>query len=212
MRAAYGILLGVYVTSILVANLTAGVKLVNLFGFVLPVAFLAYSITFPITDVVAEIFGFETSKEFVRVGFFSNLFALLLIGVGYLMPSLTPEMQSTYTTAFMPMFRVVLASLIAFLASQYLDVYVFWKIREKTRGRHLWFRNNAGEFISQFVDTLIFITLAFYGLTSASALTNMILSQYLWKLVVAAVDTPFVYLTIYVIKSLDREVLGGVGK
>ncbi|MEM0506761.1 MAG: queuosine precursor transporter [Thermosphaera sp.] len=199
-----GILLGVYVSSLLIANLIAGVKLVNIFGFVLPVAFLPYSITFPITDVVAELFGFKASKEFVKVGFISNLFALLLISVGYLMPSLTPEMQELYTTAFMPMFRVVLASLTAFIISQYLDVYVFWLLREKTKGRHLWLRNNVGELVAQFIDTLIFITLAFYDVVSISVLINMIFSQYIWKLVVAISDTPFVYLTLHIIRNLSR--------
>lgn len=202
----YEALLGVYVASILVANTIAGVKLVNLFGFVVPAGFLAYSITFPITDVVAEVYGYRAAKEFVRVGFLSSIFALLLIGVGYAMPPLSAEMQELYAAAFVPMFRVVLASMTAFLASQYLDVYVFWKLRERTRGRHLWLRNNVGEAIAQFVDTAIFILVAFYGLLSVPILANMVLSQYLWKLVVAAADTPFVYATALAVKALDDKV------
>lgn len=202
----YGVFLGVYVTSIIVANLIAGVKLVNLFGLVVPAGFLAYSITFPVTDVVSEIYGYGAAKEFVKVGFISNLFALLLIGVGFSMPPLSADMQELYAAAFMPMFRVMLASMVAFLVSQYLDIYVFWKLKERTRGRYLWLRNNVGEAVAQFIDTAIFILIAFYGLVSPSILANMVLSQYLWKLAVAAADTPFVYAAVLAIKALNSRV------
>lgn len=202
----YGVFLGVYVTSIIVANLIAGVKLVNLFGLVVPAGFLAYSITFPVTDVVSEIYGYGAAKEFVKVGFISNLFALLLIGVGFSMPPLSADMQELYAAAFMPMFRVMLASMVAFLVSQYLDIYVFWKLKERTGGRYLWLRNNVGEVVAQFIDTAIFILIAFYGLVSPSILASMVLSQYLWKLAVAAADTPFVYAAVLAIKALNSRV------
>lgn len=201
MQGVYDILLGVYVSSLLTANFIAGVKLVNLLGFVVPAGFLAYCVTFPVTDVVAELFGFDASRRFVLAGFVANVFSLLLVAAGLAMPPLTPEMQELYVKAFTPVFRVVAASLAAYLASQYWDVYVFWWLRVRTRGRYLWLRNNVGELTAQLIDTCIFITLAFYGTVPTPALLSAIISQYTWKVVVALLDTPIVYATLYAIRS-----------
>jgi uncharacterized integral membrane protein (TIGR00697 family) len=202
MQRTYDALLGVYVASLITANFIAGVKLANLLGFVVPAGFLAYCVTFPVTDIAAELFGFDASKRFVLAGFVANTFSLLLIAAGLAMPPLVPEMQELYVKAFTPTFRVVAASIAAYLVSQYLDVYVFWWLRIRTRGRHLWLRNNVGELTAQLVDTCIFITLAFYGTVPASVLPNMVVSQYIWKVVVALLDTPFVYATLYLIRAI----------
>jgi len=186
---------------VLTANFIAGVKLTNLLGMVVPAGFIAYSITFPITDIVSEVWGKKEAHRFVWAGFAANIGSLLLILLAYLLPPLYPEMQDLYSRAFMPMARIVFASMVAYLVSQHLDVDVFFRVRELTKGRYLWLRNNVGEAVAQAVDTAIFITLAFYGVVPTPVLLNMIFVQWLWKVIANLLDTPFVYLGIRLVRG-----------
>ena len=188
------ILLSIFISSIIVANLIAGVKLVNLLGFIVPAGFLAYAITFPITDIVDEVYGRRLATYFVWAGFIANIVALILIWAGLVMPPLSPEMQQVYAKAFVPMTRIVFASMVAYLISQHHDVWAFIMWKKVTNGKHLWIRNNASTIISQGIDTVIFITLAFYGVIPNNVLLTMISAQWIWKVIVALLDTPFVYL------------------
>ncbi len=196
-------LTAVFVASMVVANIIAGIKLVNLLGFVVPVGFIAYSITFTITDIVGEVYGRRISYLIVRVGFIANLAMLSLVWLGMYLPPLTPSMQEMYVKALSPTLRIVLASLTAYLVSQHHDVWSFHFWRRKTGGKWLWLRNNASTAVSQLIDTAIFITLAFYGVVPNNVLVRMVMCQWLWKLVVALTDTPFVYLGVYLIRRVN---------
>jgi len=195
------VLLSIFISSIITANLIAGVKLVNLFGFIVPAGFLAYAITFPITDIIDEIYGKKLASYFVWAGFIANITSLVLIWIGYVMPPLQTSMQTLYSKAFVPMTRIVLASMIAYLISQNHDVWAFMFWRKKTNGKWLWLRNNASTMVSQLIDTVIFITIAFCGVVPLNVLITMIGAQYLWKVIVALCDTPFVYLGVKLLKS-----------
>ena len=197
------VLLSVFVSSIITANIIAGIKLTNLWGFIVPAGFLAYAVTFPVTDIIDEVYGRDLAQKFVWTGFIANLVSLTLIGVSYYMPPLTPQMQDLYSKALTPMLRIVIASLTAYLISQTHDVWAFMKWRKITNGKHLWIRNNASTMASQFIDTVIFITLAFYGVISNNVLLSMIWAQWIWKVIVAVFDTPFVYLGVKLFQNTN---------
>ena len=99
--------------------------------------------------------------------------------------------QAEFSSVLMSTFRVVCASMIAYLFSQTWDVFIFHKIREKNT-KYKWIRNNASTMTSQIIDTAIFITIAFWG--TVPSIVVMIFSQYLIKVIYAALDTPFFYL------------------
>jgi hypothetical protein len=111
-------------------------------------------------------------------------------------PLMDPGLASSFDAVYGFAPRVVAASMVAYLVSQHHDVwaYHFWK--EKTGGKRLWLRNNASTAASQAIDTLIFITLAFYGLVPNSILLQMMAGQYVIKILIAALDTPFIYLAL----------------
>ena len=180
-----------FVTSLLIANVVS-CKVVVFWCFTVPAAIVAYPLTFLMTDVIGEIWGKEEANKTVRNGFICQLSSLVLIGGAILLP-IAPfaDIQAEFQTVLMSTFRVVCASMIAYICSQTWDVFVFHKIRDKGLG-HKWIRNNASTMSSQIIDTAIFITIAFYG-TVPSILT-MILSQYVVKVAYAVLDTPFFYL------------------
>jgi len=190
------VLAALFATCLLVANIIA-VKLVAIGGWVVPAGVIAYPLTFLFTDVITELYGRKIASRVVWLGFgVSVLMALLVYFGGLLPPAPIWEGQSAYESIFGMVPRITLASLIAYLVSQHHDVFAFHFWRQKTKGRFLWLRNNASTMVSQALDTGIFITIAFWGTVPAGVLTNMLLSQYVIKLFIAAVDTPFCYLLV----------------
>lgn len=185
------ILTGIFVTSLLIANIVSS-KIVMIGSFVVPAAIVAYPITFLMTDVIGEIWGKRQANLTVMIGFICQIVSIVLISVAILLP-VAPfaNNQSEFKAILLSTFRVVLASMVAYVFSQSWDVFVFHKIKDKSVNRR-WIRNNLSTLSSQIIDTAIFITIAFYG-TVPSILT-MVLSQYCVKAAYALIDTPFFYI------------------
>lgn len=184
------ILNSICVTSLIISNILAS-KIVNFWGLVVPAAIVAYPITFLMTDVIGELYGKNEANTTVKLGFVCQIISLLLIGLAILLP-VAPfaDNQIEFKSILGTSFRVVLASMISYFCSQSWDVFIFHKIKEKSI-KHKWLRNNASTITSQLIDTVIFITIAFYG--EVPNIITMILSQYLIKVVYALLDTPFFY-------------------
>ncbi|MBF6634398.1 MAG: queuosine precursor transporter [Planococcus sp. (in: Bacteria)] len=198
---------GAFVGLLILSNILA-VKLFSIGEWaVLPAAVIVYVFTFPITDTIAEVYGKEAARQTVTAGFVTQLCALAFIFLAIHLPS-APFFadQASFETIFSAGFRVTLASLVSYFISQNLDVTIFHKLKERHGESKLWVRNNASTMASQLVDTTIFITIAFYGTMPTSALLGMIATQYVFKWLVAAADTPLVYL---LVKLCRREFQSG---
>lgn len=182
----------IFAVSLIVANIVAS-KIVSFGGLVIPAAIVAYPITFLITDLIGEIWGKKEANRTVRIGFICQIISLVLIGLAILLPVAGfADNQAEFTSILGQSFRCVAASLVAYLCSQSWDVFVFHTLKNKTGEKHKWLRNNVSTMTSQIIDTAIFITIAFYG--SVPNIVVMILSQYIIKLIYAAIDTPFFYM------------------
>ena len=111
---------------------------------------------------------------------------------------MTNWQPAVFATEFSEMFskvlaltpRITLASFIAYLISQHHDIWIFHFWKKKTNGKHLWLRNNASTIVSQLIDSIIFVTIAFYGIFP---IWNMILGMWIVKIIIALIDTPFIY-------------------
>ncbi|MCD6493498.1 MAG: queuosine precursor transporter [Archaeoglobaceae archaeon] len=200
-RYGVEIAIGIFTALIVIANVISSkiifvgeIGSVNLIG---PAGVIVYASTFLITDIIGEIYGKEYSKKAVITGFFANIIAVIaiLIAINWTpAPFLSNEFLNSFNKilGFAP--RIVLASMIAYLISQTHDVYAFHFWKRKTKGRHLWLRNNASTIVSQAIDTAVFITIAFYGLVANEVLLSMIFGQYVLKVFIALFDTPFIYI------------------
>jgi uncharacterized integral membrane protein (TIGR00697 family) len=183
----------VFIMSLLIANVVAG-KVVDLFGFIVPAAVVAYGITFLCTDVINEIWGKEEAQKTVKLGLKIQLASTALILLAIWLPPavFAIDFNAAFKTVLNQNVRVVFASLTAYTISQAHDVISFNFWRNKTKGKHKWLRNNASTLVSQIIDTAIFITIAFWGMVPN--LLWMIISQYIVKAIIALLDTPFFYL------------------
>ena len=182
---------------------------INLFGapVTLTSGALAYPFTFLCTDIIGEIWGKEKANIAVKGGFICQLLSTALIILVRYFPTTDAAMQESYVTLLGQNWVFVVASLVAYVCSQSLDVKLFhairgWYIRKhgSTKGGK-WIWNNAGTMTSQLVDSTVYVLIAFgfgFGWLFQDGmkivLFNMILGQWLFKVVLAALDTPLFYL------------------
>lgn len=186
---------------LLVLSNILGVKTFSVGSFVLPAAVIVYVITYIITDVIGEVYGKDAARKTVQAGFFTQVIALVFIFIAIQLPS-SPifAAQTEFATILGGSFQVMLASLIAYVSSQNFDVFLFHRLKAKHGAKKLWLRNNVSTGLSQLIDTTLFITIAFWG-TPTPILLGMIATQYVAKLLIAAIDTPIVYLLVNIAKK-----------
>ena len=190
-----------FTTCLLIANILA-IKLISIGGWIVPAGVITYPLTFLFTDVIAELYGRKTASRVVWLGFGASLIMIILLQAGKLLPPAPIwENQLAYESTLGMIPRIALASMIAYLISQHHDVFAFHFWRKKTKGRLLWLRNNASTMVSQLLDTGLFITIAFWGTVPTNILANMLLTQYVIKIIIAAGDTPFCYLLVALLKD-----------
>ena len=185
-----------FATLLIVANIMA-VKLISIGPWVVPVAVIAYPFTFLVTDTISEIYGRHMATRIVWFGFIMNLLMVALLYLGKVIPPASFwQGQDAYNRILGAVPRIVFASMIAYLLSQHHDVFAFHFWRKRTNGKHLWLRNNASTMVSQGIDSVLFITIAFIGVVPINVLFNMIGVQYVIKLCIALADTPICYLLV----------------
>jgi uncharacterized integral membrane protein (TIGR00697 family) len=190
--------LGLYIwipISVIVANIQV-TKTISLFGLEATLGNIVYATSFLATDILSEFFGKQSSKKAVGIGFFSLLSMTILMQVALLFePSSSDIAQGALSTVFGLMPRIAAGSLVAYVISNYHDIWAFsfWKKRKPGRNT-LWLRNNLSTFVSQAIDTLLFTLIAFWGVFPKEVLIQIMISTYVLKWVVALFDTPFIYL------------------
>ena len=168
--------------------------------FEISVGILPYPITFLITDLISEIYGKKKANEVVIGGIFASFFAMGIIYVANVAPATnwSPVSDNLFSTVFGSTAIAVLASMLAYLFAQFVDIqiYHFWK--KLTQGKHLWLRNNCSTFLSQFIDTAtVLLLLCIFGEIDWNLFGGLLLAGFLFKVIIAALDTPFLYLGVY---------------
>ncbi|MFP4167600.1 MAG: queuosine precursor transporter [Desulfonatronovibrionaceae bacterium] len=183
----------------LVISAVLAAKIITVCGLVVPAGVLAYSVTFIATDVISEIWGKKQARQTVFGGFAALLVSMVLIKLCLLWPPAGFwEGQESFEAVLGLAPRIILASFTAYLLSQTHDVWAFHFWKKVFAGRHLWLRNNISTASSQLLDTLVFISIAFLGTMPVG---QLIAGQYIVKLGIALLDTPVVYLMVWLIRK-----------
>ena len=197
-KKTYLYLAAIFIAALVVCNLIANKFITIDLGFktfVISAGVLPYPITFLITDILSEIYGKKKTARIVWAGFGTSLFVLgvLLLAQQFTAIASSPVDNETFNKVFGNSWRVIFASMTAYLCAQLIDVriYHFWK--EKTAGKHLWLRNNFSTVFSQLVDTMLVVCVLFLGVRSHSEILQFILDGWLFKMLCAFVDTPLLY-------------------
>jgi uncharacterized integral membrane protein (TIGR00697 family) len=218
-RKIYLYLAALFITSLVVSNLIfqkffywypfemtiGGIKL-----FELSVGILPYPITFLVTDLISEIYGQKKANQVVVAGIFASFFSISIILISDLVPAIpsSPIDDQTFSNVFSLSGLAVLASMLAYLFAQFIDIkiYHFWK--KLTNGKMLWLRNNFSTFSSQIIDTVTVITLlCLFEVLSWDIFLGLVISGVLFKILVAFLDTPLLYFFVYLFrKKFDLKI------
>ena len=172
--------------------------------FEVSVGILPYPITFLITDLISEIYGRKMANQIVTAGIFASFFSMGIILLAEVAPAIptSPIDDQTFTQVFALSPIAVLASMIAYLFAQYVDVaiYHFWK--KLTKGKYLWLRNNFSTFLSQFLDTFTVVgLLCIFKVLPWELFFGLVVSGFIFKIFIAFFDTPFLYFFVYMMRK-----------
>lgn len=182
------------------ANLEVN-KLVDIFGFEMTLGNVLFSSTFLVTDIMSECFGKEESKKCVQLGVFASICMIVMTNIALLFkPSANDIMQESMQTLFGTVPRICAASLFTYILVQIWDIFAYHKIWDittkkfKNKERFLWLRNNGSTILSQLINSVLFNALAFGGVYDNSTLISIIVCSFVFCLILALLDTPFMYL------------------
>jgi uncharacterized integral membrane protein (TIGR00697 family) len=209
----YHVVLSVFVTTLIVSNIIA-VKIVTIFGLILPAAVILFPVAYIIGDVLTEVYGYGRARQAIWIAFGCNLLAVAAFWIAGLLPPASswtlgtlngPEEAAQAFQAilgFTP--RLLFASFIAYLVGEFVNAFILAKMKILTQGRHLWTRTIGSTLIAQGIDSLLFITIAFYGVLPSSVLVSAILAQWFVKSAYEVLATPLTYLVVNNLKRAEN--------
>ena len=203
----YLIFTGIFIASLVACNLIFQKFFTwNFLGiqFELSVGIIAYPVTFLVTDLISELFGKKRANQVVISGFFASVFttALIFISMNATAAEWSPIDSQTFNKVFGLSAPAFLASMVAYLCAQFIDVRIFHFWKRLTKGKYLWLRNNASTMFSQLVDTsLVLVILCSAGAIEWERFTTLLFMCWLFKVLVALIDTPIIYLALWLLKD-----------
>ena len=186
-------LIGIIAGSVVMMNILVN-KSVIIFGIGATCGNVFYAMVFLATDILSENYGGKEARKSVMIGFFISLLTLIGAWVALAMtPAPWDTAHQPLSQLLTPMYRIIAGSMISFFVSNMLDTYTYQWIRKRFP-KYLWLRNNGSTITSQFVDSILFATIALLGTMPFNAWVQVVISTYILKIVIAIIDTPFLYL------------------
>lgn len=202
----FNILFGIFIASLITCNLIANKFVTIDLGFktfIVSAGILAYPVTFIVTDLISELYGQKKANQVVFSGFIASVFVLLFLWLGGQFNAIPSSVvnDNTYNAVFKNAWRIIAASMVAYLFAQSIDVRLFHFWKKLTNGKHLWLRNNASTIASQLIDTTLVISILFIGVWNSEQLINGIIDGWIFKMMIAFIDTPIIYGIIFLLKG-----------
>lgn len=208
----YVVCAGVFITALVIAEATAS-KFFTAFDLpfairifdqeftsvVMTAGVIAFPITFIVTDLLNEYYGRRGIAFVTGLGMVMIIFEFVLLRVAMAVPTsdISPVPDEAFNLVFGASGRIIIASLIAYLIGQVADITLFHWLRGLTRGRHLWLRATGSTFGSQFLDTFIVLSIAFFGQLAFASIIAITIFNYAYKFAIAVVITPVIYAAHY---------------
>lgn len=197
-------LFALFITSMVLVNIL-GSKITTILGIRMSVGIVFMPFLFLIPDMINEVYGRKVSYSFVQISTIMLTFYFLIAWACISMiPNPSWHLQQEYAAVFSNSLRMTAASIIGFLVSQNIDVFLFSVLRRITGGRGLWIRKNLSTVVSQFADTTLFMFISFYRLNpdfTAAKVFSLIIPYWIVKVIFAWLDTPLAYMGVKWLRS-----------
>ena len=204
----YLILAGIFIASLVSCNLIFQKFFTwspfGIYTFEISVGILPYPITFLVTDLISELYGQKKADQVVISGLIASVFIMVVVLIANAVPSTpwSPVSDDLFQKVFGLQGFAVFASMVAYLSAQFIDVRIFHFWKKLTKGKHLWLRNNGSTVVSQFVDTAaVLVLLCATGAIEWERFLPLLENGFLFKVLVALIDTPIIYAVIYALKG-----------
>jgi hypothetical protein len=202
----YDLVMALFVTILLCSNLIGAAKVCTVWGFTFGAGVLFFPISYIFNDVLTEVYGYARARKVVWAGFGALIFASFM---SWVVVSLPPAAgwndQRAYNTVFGQTPRIVFASLTAFFVSEFANSFVLAKMKVNTNGRHLWARTIGSTIIGEGVDSLVFYPVAFLGFWETGLVVQVMISNYIIKVLWEALVTPVTYQVVGFLKRAEQE-------
>lgn len=200
------IALGIYITSLIAANVMGFKLMPFLFDSHLSAGVFMFPVVFLMTDVVGEVYGKRVAKYFVFAGIVSTVLWVLYSLVSLSLPWAEKGLwvKDSYETMLGVSVRIAIASVVAFAVAEYQDVLSFFFFKAKFGERFFWIRSTLSNLWSQLLDTVLFMTIAFVGVYETPVLITLIITWWLYKVAMGLLYTPLAYLGVKLLKSDER--------
>ena len=197
------LVVAIFVTCLITANIIA-VKLVDLFGLILPAAIFIFPLSYITGDVLTEVYGYRQARKVIWLGFLCNGIVVVAIWIAQVLPAASFwDGQKAYERILGYTPRILVASFLAYLVGEFANSFVLAKMKIATQGRWLWLRTIGSTLVGQGLDSAVFISLAFAGTIPVQALTQAIVTQWLVKSAYEAAATPMTYVTVHFLKRKE---------
>jgi len=198
--------ISVFFVSVLLISNIASTKIVDLGWFVFDAGTLLFPLSYIFADILTEVYGFRRARNVIWLGFFmALLMSVVFIVVGKLPPASDWGNQEAYNAILGLTPRIVLASLVAYLAGSFSNSLILAKMKVWTQGKKLWARTIGSTLVGELVDSALFIVIAFFGILPNSLLVTLIISNYLFKTGVEVLFTPLTYKIVKFLKKEEGE-------
>ena len=196
-------IVGIFITSLITANIAA-VKLVDVFGLIVPAGIVIFPISYIVGDILTEVYGYRNARRVIWLGFVCNLIAVLALIAGQLLPAAAFwDGQAAYERILGYTPRLLLASFLAYLVGEFANAYVLARMKVLTQGRWLWTRTIGSTLVGEGLDSLIFIIVAFAGTIATGDLLTAIVTQWIFKTIYEALVTPITYAVVAFFKKKE---------
>jgi len=200
----FAVITGLFVAVLIISNV-ASTKILDFGFFVFDGGTLLFPLAYIFGDILTEVYGYKKARKVIWTGFASAiLMSLVFVVVGFLPPAQGWENQLAYTAILGVVPRIVLASLIAYFAGEFSNSFIMAKMKILSKGKQLWKRTIGSTIIGEFLDTTIFVFVAFFGTMPMEVFTILILSNYIFKVGIEILFTPLTYKIIGFLKKAEN--------
>ena len=200
----FAVITGLFVAVLIISNV-ASTKILDFGFFVFDGGTLLFPLAYIFGDILTEVYGYKKARKVIWTGFASAiLMSLVFVVVGFLPPAQGWENQLAYTAILGVVPRIVLASLIAYFAGEFSNSFIMAKMKILSKGKQLWKRTIGSTIIGEFLDTTIFVFIAFFGTMPMEVFVMLILSNYIFKVGIEILFTPLTYKIIGFLKKVEK--------
>jgi uncharacterized integral membrane protein (TIGR00697 family) len=202
----YDLVMAAFVTVLLCSNLIGAAKIATVYGYTFGAGVLFFPISYIFNDILTEVYGYARARKVVWAGFGAIIFASFMSWIVVALPPAADWTgQSAYVSVFGNTPRIVFASLAAFFIGEFANSFVLAKMKIATQGRLLWARTIGSTVVGEAVDSLVFYPVAFLGVWSTDLVIQVMIGNYVIKVVWEALITPFTYVVVNFLKKAENE-------